>query len=172
MNEVIKNILERRSIRKFTDEPLPRGVLEKIVEAGRHAPNAWNSQSFKFYIITSDEVLNSMAEITAKYLGGKAGEHRFFGAKQIILIADLRENPMGLANAGCAAENIMLAARSLGVGSVWINQFSTISDKPDVVLLMESIGVSRGYVTLAVCALGFPDYTPEPKEVVSKVYYV
>ncbi len=139
MNEVVKTILERRSVRKFDQRPVEEAIVREIIECGRSAPNAWGHQTFEFYAITDRKLMRELAELTAKFLGGEPEDHLFFSAPLIILISDIRDNYMRLADAGCAMENMFLAARSQGVGSVWINQFSPICDKLEVIDKFESM---------------------------------
>ena len=139
MNDVVRTILERRSVRRFQPCGIDEAIVREIIECGRCAPNAWGRQTFGFHAITDRKLMRELAELTAKYLGGAPEEHAFFSAPLIILISDIRENYMRLADAGCAMENMFLAAKSYGVGSVWINQFSPICDK------LEVIDIPTGY---------------------------
>ena len=79
---------------------------------------------------------------------------------------------MRLADAGCAMENMFLAARSQGVGSVWINQFSPICDKLEVIDKFESIGIAKNRVVTSLGAFGYPAEEPKPKELISAVHYI
>ncbi len=172
MNEIIRAIHSRRSIRGFENRPVPMEITQQIVECGRCAPNAWNRQSFSFHVITDRKVLHALAAVTASHLGGIPEDHCFFDAPLVILVTDLRENFMRLADAGCAMENMFLAAHSCGVGSVWINQLSSLGDKPDLVVLLESVGIPKDRVVTSIGAFGYPAQAPKPKELVSKVYYI
>lgn len=172
MNEVVKTILERRSVRKFDQHPVEEAIVREIIECGRSAPNAWGHQTFEFYAITDRKLMRELAELTAKFLGGEPEDHLFFSAPLIILISDIRDNYMRLADAGCAMENMFLAARSQGVGSVWINQFSPICDKLEVIDKFESIGIAKNRVVTSLGAFGYPAEEPKPKELISAVHYI
>ena len=104
MNKVIETIFERRSIRTFEPRAIETERVAEILECGRRAPNAWGHQSFELFAITDPLLMDELAALTAKYLGGKVEEHRFFSAPLIVLISDLRENFMRLADAGCIME--------------------------------------------------------------------
>ena len=172
MNEVIKTILERRSIRSFEPREVEAEIVAEILECGRCAPCAWGRQSFEFFAVTDRRLLHELACLTAKYLGGEPREHDFFSAPLVILVADLRENFMRLADAGCAMENMFIAAQSYGLGSVWINQLSPISDKLEVIEKLESIGVTKDRIITSVGAFGYPGECPREKELISKVHYI
>lgn len=172
MNEVTKTILERRSIRSFDPKPIEAGIVSEILECGRCAPNAWGHQSFELFAISDRALLDDLAALTAKYLGGDPTEHNFFSAPLVILIADLRENFMRLADAGCIMENMFIAAQSYGVGSVWINQLSPISDKLEVIEKLESIGITKDRVVTSIGAFGYPAAPAREKELITKVHYI
>lgn len=172
MNEVIRTILARRSIRGFQPRQVEEEIVAQILECGRCAPCAWGKQSFEFFAVTDRRLLEELAELTAKYLGGEVWEHNFFSAPLVILISDLRENFMRLADAGCAMENMFIAAQSFGLGSVWINQLSPICDKLEVIEKLESIGVSKDRVITSIGAFGYPAQPPREKELISRVHYI
>lgn len=172
MNDVIQTILDRRSIRCFEPRPIEAGLVSEILECGRRAPNAWGHQSFELYAISDRKVMDELAALTAKYLGGDPSEHNFFSAPLIILVADLRENFMRLADAGCIMENMFIAARSYGIGSVWINQLSPISDKLEVIETLESIGITKDRVVTSIGAFGYPAGPAREKELITKVHYI
>ena len=171
MNDILKAIHGRRSVRAFTEQAVSKDDLKTIVEAGRMAPNAWNSQSYTLTVVTNPEYLHRLAEVTANHLEGELCDHNFFGAKQIIIMSDKRESFSKYADAGCILENIFLAAYSLGIGSVWINQFSTISDCPDVLALLDELQIGRDEIICGIAALGYPASSPEPKPRMSTVRY-
>lgn len=171
MNEVIKTIKDRRSIRKFLDKAVSKEDLLTIVDAGRNAPNSWGMQKFDFTIVTNEKVLCDLADITYKYFPEEEwNRHRFFGAKQIILISGKREDiPVCYADAGCAAENMFIAAQSMGISSVWSNQFSTLKDKKDLVDYLNTIGIDNDHIITAVCIFGYANEVVKEKELISKV---
>jgi len=172
MDSVIDVIKTRRSIRRFADQSIDDGLIAQIVECGRCAPNAWGHQGFEFYVVTNQSVIDSLTELSAKYLDGEREKFCFFGARLLILIADRRDNFMRLADAGCAMENMFIAAASMGIGSVWINQLSPISDKIDVIDMLETIGITKDKVVTSVGAFGYPDEIPTVKQLISKVSYI
>lgn len=159
-------------MRRFAQRPVDDALVHEIIECGRSAPNAWGHQTFEFYAIADQKLMRELAELTAKYLGGEPEDHNFFSAPLIILITDIRDNYMRLADAGCAMENMFLAACSHGIGSVWINQFSPICEKLEVIEKFESIGIAKNRVVTSLGAFGYPAETPAPKELISAVHYI
>ena len=71
MNEVMNAILSRRSIRKFTEQPIPDDVLRDIVDAALHAPSGMGKQTWQFTVITNKEVISRLADAIGKELDRK-----------------------------------------------------------------------------------------------------
>jgi len=131
-------IQKRVSVRSFRSEPIPPQDLEQILEAARLAPNAGNQQSWRFLVIQGKEELDEFRDFAwrsrKKWLlengyeadtdeGMKAHYDKLLGAPlHIVVLIDLVVNYRGYAeqDGALAAENIMLAARALGYGSVMI----------------------------------------------------
>ena len=114
-------ITSRASYRKsFTDAPVPREHLEKIVDAGIRAPSGYNGQSTSFVIVTDPKVRSKVAE-----LGG--GSPALTTAQAIIVVVmdpeatSDREFSFGVEDYAAATENMLLAITALGYASVWID---------------------------------------------------
>ena len=172
MNKVIDTISERRSIRSFSEKPVSREDLELIIQCGRCAPNAWNHQSYILTAIQNKMIIRKLAEITQVYLGGPLEDYLFFRSSSIVIFSDTRENGVRLANAGCVLENMFIAAQSLGIGSVWINQFSTLTEKESVINFFETLQIPRDYCVCGIGAFGYADTFPEKRDIKSKVVYI
>jgi nitroreductase len=74
----------------------------------------------------------------------------------LIIASNKRDNPLGVQDCSCALENIFLAAHSLGIGSVWINQFRTICDVPEVRKALDDIRIPSDHIIVGCAALGYP----------------
>ena len=171
-NEVIRTIMARRSTKGFKDTPVSDEMIETLLEVGRNAPNAFNYQKWEFYVVTNKEWVKKESEISARLLGGEPSDHIFYGAPVIIMIVDDRGHRTPFQDAGCAMENMFIAAQSLGLGSCWINQFMTIDNEPEVIALLEEIGIGPEKQVTSIGAFGYPAKPPKEKEIVSKVHYV
>ena len=156
MNPVIRNILSRRSIRKFIDKEIPITILETLVKCGYHAPSSHNMQSWKFTVITKFkdiEELKAVTKITAE--NQKVHFFGFENPKALILVSNDERNPDGCQDASCAAENIMLAANSLGIGSVWLNPLMTLRKISPVKEILDKYEIPGNHVVWATIALGY-----------------
>ncbi len=159
MNAVIENILTRRSIRAFTPEKVKKAELELMAKAGQYAPSAMNKQTFQITVVQSADIIKRLYTAIPKYMEGLT-DYNFYGANTLILISDIKDKEIGQMDCACVAENIFLAGHSLGVGTVWINQFRDTSDCPDVRAALTAAGVPENHRVWTAVAAGYPNETP------------
>jgi nitroreductase len=144
MSGTLKTIYERRSVRKYKDKPVDKTIIEKILDAGRMAPSALNAQSWKFYIITNKETIQSFSKEIAKtgvkefikagpkqiiktvvnflhFPHGlnflKSHDPVFHGAPVVIFITAPKDNEWAALDIGMCSQNMMLAAKFMGLDS-------------------------------------------------------
>lgn len=172
MNEVMKAILTRRSTRKFTTEPIPRDVMDDIVDAALHAPSGKNQQTWQFAVITNRNMIARLTEAIGKEL--ERDGYDMYCPTAIIMPSNLRDGIWSKEDNACALENIFLAAHSHGVGSVWINQMQNICDRPAIRAILDELGVPADHVVFGMAALGYPAPDAPVKEIkrIGKVVYV
>ncbi|MFX1294277.1 MAG: nitroreductase family protein [Promethearchaeota archaeon] len=111
-------ILNRRSVRKFTDDLSPQEDLIKIVEAARWAPTAANRQKTRFVVVTDEELLQKIVN-NAKIVFYKQ-KHASQAKAMIVVCLD---STTWVSETGAQIQNILLVAYSLGIGSCWIGAF-------------------------------------------------
>lgn len=151
-NPVIENILSRRSVRAFRDEPVAREDLEAIVACGQWAPSAMNRQEWTFVVVDDRERVARLAEVIRVALARDA--YDMYGPAAIVIVAHEKGAPFGREDDGCAMQSMMLAAHSLGLGSVWINQLQGICDEPAVRTELDALGLPGDHEVHGICALG------------------
>jgi nitroreductase len=166
-------IYTTRAIRKFRDEPVPLELISRVIEAATQAPSGVNSQPWRFLVIDRPELKEQIAEFYRQsYFGRRAGwdldetksssvylANRFEEAPVLILACgpDYRRNqgPDALTMSTPAAvypavQNLLLAARSFGLGGVL-----TINHEPFVPQLRELLGIPDRFYVYAVIPIGF-----------------
>ncbi len=148
MNETIKTIKERRSIRRYQDKEVPKDILEELIDCARLAPSARNDQPWKFVVITNKETL--------KKLGNVVTTGSFIGDAAACIIVCGKENGH-LVEDGCAAtQNILLAAHSLGIGTCWVAGVNrAYNDNAKKIL-----GIPNDIDIVSFIPLGYPDEEP------------
>ena len=166
-NVVIETIMSRRSIRQYKDTPVEREKLQLIAECGVNAPNGMNSQRWEVRIVDNPE---SLAAITEKFkianpemVARDANfKNMFRNAPAVIFIAVPNEDD-GV-NAGLMGENMIIAAQSMGLGTVCLGgPVNFLRNTDDGRAFLEKLGFSEGYRLLYMIGVGYPDETPDAK---------
>ena len=137
MNETLNTILTRRSTRKFSDKPIPEDEMELIVQAGLHAPSGMGLQTWQFTVVRNREKIQMLAAAIGNDM---------YQPQVLVIPSNEKESRFGREDDACAMENIFLAAHSLGIGSVWINQLQGICDEPAIRRILTSFGVPADHV--------------------------
>ncbi|HAA37827.1 MAG TPA: nitroreductase family protein [Firmicutes bacterium] len=146
----MKTILTRRSIRKFTEQPIADELLEELLRAAMSAPSGRNARPWQFIVVRERELLDGMRECapnTALLAGAPAA---------VVVCGDLeKELVPGLWVLDCAAatQNLLLAAHASGLGAVWL---SVYPNEEKVNKLRDYFGAPEHIIPLAVVALGYP----------------
>ena len=163
MNEVLKVLKERRSIRAFRPEPLKKEDLDAIVEAGLYAPSAKNLQSTKLVVVRDAAVLARLERLNSRILGTPEGTP-FYGAPEAIVVLSDSDYPNWLQDGSLVMGNLMNAAAALGVGSCWINRAMELFDRPEGKELLKKWGLPETYRGVGNCILGYVEGDlPAPK---------
>jgi len=142
-NEVIQNILTRRSVRAFQERPVEREKIDAILQCAVHAPSAMNRQTWHFSAVLNPEKIQKLAAAMGSALGSES--YDLYRPAALIIPS----NETGLIKTwdnACALENIFLAAHSLGVASVWINQGTDTCDDPGVRAVLTELGVPKSHM--------------------------
>lgn len=159
MPEAIETILSRRSIRRFTPEPVNHESLITLLKAAMAAPTACNAQPWEFIVVTEPEVL---ALIRGKFIFAR------YNAPAAIVVCGnvgIANNSAGrdhwVQDCSAATENILLAAAGLGLGAVWIGIHPYPSKiKP----ITEALGIPENVTPLSMVYIGHPDETKPPSD--------
>lgn len=157
-NDVIKAICARRSIRDFTEKPINRSILETIVKCGIYAPNGHNMQTWHFTIITDSLKIGKLKKLSQ--IAAKKCSSPFYGFNNpvaVILVSEDKRSPYGLQNGAAATQNIMLAAHSLGIGSVWVNALYTTCDEIELRKFLTTLGVPQSHLIVSTICLGYSE---------------
>lgn len=150
-NPLFKAIFERRSIRKYTDEPVSKDDITAILEAGQWAPSGLNNQPWRFMIINKDDDRHDKLAECTKY-------SHIVRASQVCIVVLLEKESMysemkDHQSVGACIQNMLLAIHALGLGAVWLGQIVN-----DQTASLGALGLNEDeYELQAVLALGHPD---------------
>lgn len=160
MNEIIKAMEERRSIRKFKPDMPAKQDLEQIIEAGLYAANGMGQQATITIAVTNKELRDELSEINRKIGGWDEGFDPFYGAPAILLVLANKERSTYVYDGSLVMGNMMLAAYSLGIGSCWIHRAKEEFESEDGKKILKELGIDGEYEGIGHCILGYPDGEP------------
>ena len=154
----MKEIFERRSIRKYTDKPISDENIEKLLRAAMAAPSAGNQQPWEFVVIRDRKILEGITKFHPYSQMLKEAQ------LAIAVCADLdREKHVGYWQQDCAAatQNLLLEAQFLGIGAVWLGIYPRDERVKGV---KELLGLPERVIPMAVISIGYPAENKGPAE--------
>ena len=166
MNETLKLLEQRRSIRAYQKEQITDVQLEVILQAGIWAPSAKNQQSPVIVAAQDPDTVAELSRLNAQVMGAQSDP--FYGAPTVLVVlADPKATNEinGVCDGALVMGNLMNAAWSLGIGSCWINRAREVFQLPEGKALLAKWGLPEDLVGVGNCILGYPaGDAPAPKE--------
>ena len=160
MNEVIKAICERRSVRKYKSDPVPKELIEEIVKAGTYAASGMGMQSSVIIAVTDKELRDRLSAVNCSIGGWKEDFDPFYNAPVVLIVLADKSRPTYLYDGSLVMGELMLAAHSLGLGSCWIHRAKEEFETDEFKSLLSELGVSGEYEGIGHCIIGYPDCEP------------
>lgn len=170
MNEVIQNILNRRSVRIYTEEQIRQDDLDLILKAATYAPSACNTQPWHFTVIQNRELIetldqetkNVLCKIEDNELFQKLGQNEnykvFYNAPTIIIVSGEKSSHCPLTDCSAATQNMHLAAESIDIGSCWIGLITYLLKSPKGEEFLKTLQIPEGYEPYFAITLGYKKY--------------
>lgn len=163
MNEVLKCLKERRSVRKYRAEQVKEEQLEQILEAGMYAPTGMGMQSPIMVVVQDPETVAKLSKMNAAVMG--VNSDPFYGAPTVIVVLADRSRGTYLEDGSLVMGNLLNAAYALGVDSCWIHRAKEMFESEEGKELLKQWGIEGDYVGIGNCILGYRDgELPQPKE--------
>ena len=170
MNEAYKNLIERRSIRKYNNTKVSHDLMEKIVRAGQFAPSGMNRQIYAFVVVEDEELVAKLSKMNADAMNSSSDP--FYGAKSLIIVFADTNTPTYLYDGALAMGNLMNAANALGVDSCWIHRAKEVFETTEGKEMKKTWGLPESYEGIGHCILGYREEEPgERAQRTSKVIY-
>ena len=190
MKDVIEIIRSRRCVREYEDKQIPEADIKFLIDCAGFAPSGLNMQPWGFLVIKNKDVLHRLSEIgkksmipllehfkstsqtAANYLAFLKTENSdmFYNAPVLVIILGNNNAPTAAYDCAMAAQTMMLAAHSIGIGSCWIGgiQRALMDEK-----LMKELGAPEGYIIVAPLIFGYPKGKTEiPERIKPEVVWV
>jgi len=166
MNETIKTILGRRSVRSYSSEQIKDEKLELILKAGLYAPSAHNQQSWHFTVIQDKEVIDNlnkaskeeMLKIDDEHLINRASDesfHLFYNAPTVIVVSGEKSAIAPIIDCSAAIQNMLLAAESVDIGTCWIGLVTPLFKSERAQEFANLFGIPDGYELYFAVAAGY-----------------
>ena len=171
MNEVIKALLERRSIKDYTNEQVTDEQLEQIIKCGLYAPNGMGAQAPVFIAVRDKQTRDELSKLNADVMGASADP--FYNAPCVICVLADSQRSTAVEDASLAIGNMCLAAHSLGLGSCWIHRCKQVFESDQGKALLEKWGVKQDLIGVGFCILGHTNQNKQPAErKENRVFYI
>ncbi|MCD7971274.1 MAG: nitroreductase family protein [Candidatus Azobacteroides sp.] len=174
-NEVVENILNRRSIRSYTAEQITQEQLDIIIQCAMNAPSAMNKQPWEVRVVQDQEVLKQINDRFVKNANRepKEGFSVFYNAPTLIVIAREKENSYSASDCGMLAQNILLSAESMNIGTCVIGGVAAAFKGEGANELMEALQLPATHEVIYGIATGYKNESPEAKpRDMNKVQYI
>ena len=174
VNEIIRAIEERRSIRSFKPDMPPKEDIEQIIEAGLYAASGRGEQATITLAVTNKRIRDMVSESNRLIGVWEKGIYPFHGAPVVLIVLGDKNHPTYLYDGSLVIGNMMLAAHSLGLGSVWIHRAKEEFRMHEYKFLLERLGIEGNWEGIGHCAVGYidgdiPSSAPRKK---NRVYWV
>ena len=165
-NDAIAAIMERRSVRQYSDTPVSHDTLALIVQCGINAPSGMNQQPWEVRVVEDASFISETTELfkeaNPEMVSKDANfKNMYRNAPNIIVVAT--PEGKGALDAGLLGENMAIAAKSLGLGTCFLGGpvgfLYTEAGKP----YLEKLDLPEGYTISYILAIGYPEESPEAK---------
>lgn len=170
MNETINNLINRKSCRSFKNMHVEQEKIDLIVKSGLNAPSGKNLQTPIFVVVQNEEIINKLSKLNASFLNAQTDP--FYGARDLIIVLAKK---VGLyqCDGALAMGNLLNAAYSLNVDSIWINRAKEVFETNEGLEIIKSLGIDFEVEGIAFCCLGYHK-DEKPKTVINenRVYYI
>ena len=162
MMDAMQNLLNRRSIRKYTDRQVPDELLDQVLKAGIYAPSGMNTQVAVAVAVRDKQTRDQLSWMNAQVLGTESDP--FYGAPCVIVVlADPDRYKCWVEDGSLVMGNLMNAAHALGLGSCWIHRAKQTFETEEGKELLRTWGLKDTLVGIGNCILGYPDEDPAPR---------
>lgn len=169
--DAMENLLTRRSVRKYKPDPVPRELLDRVIEAGTFAATGKNRQAPVIVAVTNRELRDRLSAMNAAILGTDSDP--FFGAPAVLVVLADRAVSTYKYDGSLVMGNMMLAAHALGLATCWVHRAKEEFESAEGKAILKSLGIEGDYEGIGHCVIGYADGAapaPKPRKA-NYVYY-
>ena len=172
MNETLKVLESRRSCRNFKPDAIKQEDLDAIIKAGTYAPSGMGRQSSIIIAVTNPKKVKELSKANAAIMG--SDRDPFYGAPVVLIVLANKAIPTYKYDGSLVMGNLLNAAESLGLGSIWIHRAKEEFESDYGKNLLKELGIEGDYEGIGHCALGYkaePSKDAAPRKA-DYVYYI
>jgi len=151
---VVENMLNRRSIRDYTDQQVTKEQLETIIKSGINAPSAVNRQPWQVRVVQNQELLGKIRAVN---------ERTIYNAPTVIFIAYEKDNRWSAFDCGLLTENMLLAAESMELGTCVVGSVTSVLNAPEGKEILDALDLPENYEVIVGICMGYKNQHPEAK---------
>lgn len=167
MNETLKILETRRSCRNFKPDMVKDEDLKAIIKAGTYAATGMGKQSPVIISVTDKDLRDEISVENRKIGGWDEGFDPFYGAPVILIVLANKDIPTYVYDGSLVMGNLMNAAESLGIASIWIHRAKEEFESDFGKGILKKLGIEGNYEGIGHCALGYaaePAKDPAPRK--------
>lgn len=153
MNETIKTMLSRRSCRSFLDKEVEKDLVDEICKAGTYAPTGMGKQSPIIIAVTNKELRDKLSKLNGQIMGYDGDP--FYGGPVVLMVLANKDIPTYLYDGPLVMGNMLNAAESLGLGSIWIHRAKETFESELGKEILKELGIEGNYEGIGNCIIGY-----------------
>ena len=153
MSEALEVMRQRRSVRSYKADPIPRELLEKVLEAGTYAPTGMGRQSPIILAVTDKALRDRLAKLNAAVMG--RDNDPFYGAPAVLVVLADKSVPTYLYDGSLVMGNLLNAAHDVGLGACWIHRAKEVFASEEGKAILRELGVEGDYEGIGNCIIGY-----------------
>ncbi len=170
MNETIRNIITRRSVKSYTSQMPPLEMIREICQAGTYAPTGMGAQSPLILAVTDKAMRDRLSRINLDIVMGhnltttSGHSDPFYGAPVVLVVLAEKARATRVYDGSLVMANLMLAAHSLGLGSCWIHRAKETFETEEGKAILRELGIEGEYEGIGNCIIGYEDQPPREQK--------
>lgn len=162
MNETLRTLETRRSIRAYKKDQVPDEILDQILEAGTYAPTGMGRQSPVMVVVQDRETIEKLSKMNAAVMNTDSDP--FYGAPTLVVVLADKTIHTGVEDGSLVMGNLMNAASSLGIASCWVHRAKEVFETEEGKKILDGWGLDpEQYIGVGNCILGYADQEGKAK---------
>lgn len=170
--QAMEAMLTRKSVKSYKSDPVPKELIEQIIEAGLNAPSGLNKQSAIILAVADKQVRDELSKLNS-LKDPFFRSDPFYGAPVVLVVLADKSVPTHVYDGSLVMENLQLAAHALGLGACWIHRAKETFELPEGKAILQKFGIEGEYEGIGNCVIGYTDVeSPKKPRKENRVYWI